>query len=97
MQPQGPLTVGSAMPSAVPTSAPAASAAPSAAPSDASLGAASVAPATDQLPPDNVPGAKIVDVAAPSSGPSPLLVISVALLVVGFGLFLLRWVARRPA
>jgi hypothetical protein len=66
-------------------------------PPDLTMGAASAAPATDHLPPDNVPGAKIIDVTAPAEGPSPLLVASVALLVVGIGLFLIRWVARRPA
>ena len=92
---QGPQAARSpAATSVVPPPAP--SAAASALPSDTSLGAASAAPPTDQLPPDNVPGAKIVDVNA-SSGPSPLAVISIVLLVVGTVLFLLRWVARRPA
>ncbi len=68
----------------------------SAAPPNVTLGAPSQAPATGQLPPDNVTGAKIVDT-SPPAGPSPLLVGSIALLVVGIGLLLLRWVARRPA
>lgn len=97
--PEVPSAAGSAVPTSVPTLA-----STSAAPSELNLGPAtdtpttapSAAPATDQLPPDNVPGAKIVDVTAPPAGPPPLVLISVALLVVGIGLFLLRWVARRP-
>ncbi len=87
-------------PSGEPTKPPAPAATPQGTPgtpADQTLGAAGSPPATNQLPPDNVVGAKIVDVSAPAAGPSPLLVGSVALLVVGIGLLLLRWAARRPA
>jgi hypothetical protein len=93
--PQTPPLPASPRPAA--SSAPADSASSPAAPPDLSLGAPSQPPATDQLPPDNVPGAKIVDTSVPPAGPSPLLVASIALLVVGIVLLLLRWVARRPA
>ena len=87
-------------PSGEPTKPPASAPTPNGTPgtpADMTLGAAGSPSPTNQLPPDNVVGAKIVDVSAPAQGPSPLLVGSAVLLVVGISLLLLRWVARRPA
>jgi len=69
----------------------------SATPTDLTAALPTRAAASAQLPPDDVPGAKIVEGSAPSAGPSALLVASIALLLVGIALLLLRWVARRPA
>lgn len=89
----------------IPVSAPtlqvpiaASSAAPSGAPTALGLGPESAAPSPGAPADSNFSANKLASGAAPpSSGPSPLFVASVVLLVLGIGLFLLRWAARRPA
>jgi hypothetical protein len=89
----------------IPVSAPtqqvpiaASSAAPSGAPTALGLGPESVVPSPGAPAEGNFSANRLASGAAPpSSGPSPLFVASVMLLVLGIGLFLLRWAARRPA
>jgi hypothetical protein len=83
--PQVPLAAGAAAPSSTPASV--------------SLGGVTNAiPSLLPGPPDNSFSAKSAEGApAAASGPSLLLVGSVALLILGIALFLLRWAARRPA
>lgn len=89
----------------IPVSAPtlqvpiaASSAAPSGAPTALGLGPESAVPSPGAPADGNFSANRLASGAAPpSSGPSPLFVASVMLLVLGIGLFLLRWAARRPA
>jgi anti-sigma factor RsiW len=93
----GPVAIVSAAP---PIPGAAASSAPSS-PSESLHpgGPVAVAPASAPVPPpDNDTQAKSIQGTSGSpSGPSSLFLVSVVLLVLGIGLFLLRWVARRTA
>jgi len=71
---------------------------PSGAPTALGFGRESASPSPAAAPPDSNFSAGTLGsgATAPPAGPSPMLVVSVLLLVAGVALFLLRWAARRP-
>jgi hypothetical protein len=98
--PPVPSTAAASIPVSAPTQQvpTASSAAPSGAPTALGLGPESAVPSPGAPADGNFSANRLASGAAPpSSGPSPLFVASVVLLVLGIGLFLLRWAARRPA
>lgn len=93
----GPVAIASAAP---PIPIAAASSAPSSPSQSVNTGGplAVAPPSAPVAPPDNDTQAKSIEGTSGSpSGPPALVLVSVVLLVVGIGLFLLRWVARRTA